>query len=146
MKHINMQRGASVTVIAIIIATLALIAFYGYKSMSAPLLNTQWSWEYSDTPEGKVSAPDGDAFVITLGEDGRVTSTTDCNSMSGSFASDGEILSFGPFAMTKMYCEGSLEGEYARQLSLVASHVIEGRELKLVLLKDAGTMIFTKVR
>ena len=64
--------------------------------------------------------------------------------MTGRFTVNGEILSFGPFATTKMYCAGSLEAEYARQLGLTASHIIQGPELRLILLKDAGTMVFTR--
>lgn len=110
--------------------------------MSEALLEDgSWVWLYSELPGGKmVTAPLG-KFVLTL-KDGDASSTTDCNAMRGSYVRDGEILSFTPFASTKMYCEGSVETEYARQIGLTTSHTISSNQLRLILNRDAGVMVF----
>lgn len=146
----------TITIVVTILALLV-VGFYALNSYiynekqnggeieTASLLeNTEWEWSYTTLLSGKkVSSPNKDKFVLFL-KDGKVTSSTDCNSMSGNYVKDGEVLSFTPFASTKMYCEGSLEGEYSRQLGLTNSYVISGDELRLNLNRDYGTMIFNK--
>jgi len=116
-------------------------------SSTNPILGTEWSWLRTIVPEGSMTpAPAGNRFILTFNHDMRVNSTTDCNGLSGMFVVDGEVLSFSPLLSTKMACaDTSLETEYARQLGLTASYVIEGDELRLNLVKDAGTMIFTRL-
>lgn len=109
------------------------------------LIGGGWTWVRTELPGGEVmQAPAGGKFVLSLDEDGLAASTTDCNQMSGGYVKDEEVLSFKPFAMTKMYCEGSQEGVYAQQLAQTGSYVIEGNELRLILLRDAGTMVFVR--
>ncbi len=104
-----------------------------------------WTWVRTELADGDVTeAPAGGQFVLSLDEDGRVASATDCNSMAGSYVMDGDMLTFGPFAMTKMYCEGSMEGVYAEQLSRTASYAVEEGNLSLLLADGAGVMTFTR--
>ncbi len=113
---------------------------------NSALVGTKWSWVKTTLSTGAtVQAPAGNKFVLTLKSDKTVQSTTDCNSLGGNYVLDGEVLSFGPFVQTMMYCEGSKEADYSRQLSLTSSYVIAGDELKLNLYKDYGTMIFKKI-
>lgn len=106
---------------------------------------TTWEWVYTELLSGNtLNAPEGGQFVLSFTDDGKVNSTTDCNNMFGSYVRDGEVLSFSPFAMTKKYCEGSLESEYAQQLSLTNSFVINDDELSLILNRDFGVMLFTR--
>ncbi|KND48803.1 MAG: hypothetical protein AB198_01125 [Parcubacteria bacterium C7867-003] len=108
------------------------------------LENTEWEWDYTQIlPGKKVVTPERGKFILFL-KDGKVTSTTDCNSMSGQYVKDGEVLSFTPFTSTKMYCAGSLESEYSRQIGLTNSYTIAGNELRLILNRDAGIMVFKK--
>lgn len=109
------------------------------------LIGGGWTWVRTELPDGKtMDAPAGGQFVLSFDEDGLAASTTDCNQMSGSYTKSDDALTFGAFAMTKMYCEGSMEGEYARQLALTSSHAIEGDTLRLVLGENGGTMVFTR--
>jgi heat shock protein HslJ len=106
---------------------------------------TSWEWVQTANADGTVTKPaDSSKFVLTFSGD-VFSSTTDCNSMRGALAVDGEVLSMGQIASTKMFCEGSLEGEYAQDLQLVGSHQISGDTLTLIQLKDAGTMTFAKI-
>jgi|GEM_PF-1960709 len=111
------------------------------------LENEEWVWLYTELQDGeRVTAPEGGQFVISFdSETGRVTSRTDCNSLAGIFSANGEVLSMGEFISTKMYCEGSMEGVYAEQLTLVNSFIIEGEMLRLMLDRDYGVMVFKKI-
>ncbi len=116
------------------------------NSPAAPGVDgTRWEWRQTVNADGTVTKPaDPSKFVITFSGD-TFSSTTDCNSMRGLLAVDGEVMSMGQIASTKMFCEGSLEVEYAQDLQLVGSHQISGDTLTLIQLKDAGTMTFARV-
>lgn len=112
----------------------------------ADLFGASWSWQYTDHVDGtRVTAPAGDRFVLSFDGHGRVTSTTDCNNLGGSVSIDGEVISMGQFISTLMYCEGSVESQYAADLGLVNSYAIDGDTLRFNLNRDYGTMIFTRV-
>jgi len=84
-----------------------------------------------------------DAFTLTFKEDGMVYGTTDCNNFSGSYTIDGENLTFGPMASTKMFCEGSQETIFMQMLGRTASYFFD-KENSLVLLPKTGSafMVF----
>ncbi len=109
------------------------------------LLGTKWTWVKSTDPlessTDDIKAPEG-KFVLTFYKDLTLTSTSDCNSIGGKYIVDGEVLSIGQLYATEMSCENSIELFYTKQLGRVASHVISGDELKLILIKDSGTMTF----
>src|SRR3989344_3477332 len=114
------------------------------QNQSLELEDNEWVWLYTELQNGqKVTAPEGNEFVISFdSKAGRIVSRTDCNSLSGIFAKDGEVLSMGEFVSTKMYCEGSMEGVYVDHLALVNSFVIEGKTLRLIQNRDYGVMVF----
>jgi L-ascorbate metabolism protein UlaG (beta-lactamase superfamily)/heat shock protein HslJ len=104
-----------------------------------------WVWVRTILPNDEVmEAPVGGKFVLTFDEDGQLSSSTDCNYLSSGYVKDEEVLSIGPVGMTKMYCEGSKDSAYAEQLGRAASHVIDGDELRIILVRDAGTMVFSR--
>jgi heat shock protein HslJ len=107
----------------------------------------RWAWVRTDMLNGSyILAPIGDKFILTFDRDGNVGSSTDCNGLGGNYVFNGEILSFGPFIQTLMYCEGSMESEYSKQLSLTSSYTIFGNELRLNLNRDYGVMTFKRVQ
>lgn len=113
--------------------------------VNAPLVGTEWVWLHTELPNGDlVSTEKRESFVLKLHEDKSVTSTTDCNSLSGTYIQNGEALSFPPFAMTKMYCEGSFDTDYAKQLERAASHQIIENRMYINLGGNAGKMVFEK--
>ncbi len=114
---------------------------------SSSIDNTEWTWLYTRLGTGAmVNAPAGGKFVLKFGGEGEMTSTTDCNHLGGKYARNGEVLSFGSFFSTLMYCEGSLEQQYSSQLQLTNSFSIRGNELHLNLNRDFGTMVFARKR
>ncbi len=109
-------------------------------------LSGSWIWQSSVDASGETIVPsDPNRFVITFTDEGRLSSTTDCNSISGSYIKNEEVISVGPLTSTLMGCmEETLESEYSAQLALATSHSIEGNTLKIILVKDAGVMTFTR--
>ncbi len=109
---------------------------------SSTLTNRSWVWQESTLLDGTAVRPNDDSFVLRFHENLSYDSTTDCNSLSGTYVTDAEVLSLASPVITEMFCEGSKEGEYVSQLVLTNSYVIEGDTLRLNLNRDFGTMLF----
>jgi len=105
-----------------------------------------WMWQNSTTQiGGTISPPNPNKFVINFTEEGRLSSTTDCNNIAGSFIKNEEVISIGQLVSTEMACEGDiLEAKYAEQLSLASSYSIKDNVLTIILVKDAGKMNFIR--
>jgi heat shock protein HslJ len=111
-----------------------------------------WIWKETHNWQGPDSLIDGKivpskpgAFTITFNKDGTVSGTTDCNSFSGTYILDEKILgrvTFGPFALTKMFCEGSQEIEYIAMLR--ESHFSIGENNLYLETDNIKTVIFDK--
>lgn len=104
--------------------------------VSSPILQT-WIWKATDKKDGTVITAKDEAFVLSFSPDQTYTSTGDCNSFSGTFIVDHEVLSLSPAVGTMMFCEGSQETEYITELARVNSFVIEGTQLRLNLADDS---------
>ncbi len=105
----------------------------------------KWIWIsalYNDEREVKPKKPD--VFALTFEENGRFSATTDCNSLSGQYAtSTGNQIVFSNMMQTKMYCEGSDETEFVQFLSNTSSfHFTSKGELILDLKFDSGSVVF----
>ncbi len=102
-----------------------------------------WKWVRTQMSDGALDSPrQPDAFTITLGADGNVTGTTDCNRFFGAYTLQDNQISFGPLASTKMFCEGSQETTFLKALSQVRSFLTVEKQLVLELEMDSGQMIF----
>ncbi|MES3031291.1 MAG: META domain-containing protein [Patescibacteria group bacterium] len=148
-------------VILIILAVLAIVFLKPKQDEVTPKLpagstppidislvaDKEWVWEKTVLSTGSTTAPKVPGkFTITLASDTQVSGTTDCNNFSGIYMVGTEgILTFGPFAMTKMYCEGSQEAEFTGELAKVQSFTLTDGNLSLMLEGGEGTMIFTKI-
>lgn len=112
------------------------------------LVGKKWLWVRTDLPQGKQIGPNPTnkkPFVLEFQSNKTFSSTTDCNSVSGVYSIDGEVLSLGKMVSTLMACpEGTRESDYTTGLSRVASYAIVSDELRLILWKDLGVMIFKK--
>lgn len=110
----------------------------------ATLAGTRWVWQKTTLKSGDVVPPNPQQFVITFHPQGQFSTSTDCNSGSGDYKEQGEILTIGPIATTEMACSGKiLEQAYYAQLQNVATFSIEGNKLTLTL-KNEGVMRFLK--
>lgn len=114
-----------------------------------PLLANGWYWKETryNNDEIVVAASPAD-FLLTFMEDGRVSVATDCNNGSGSYQTEGNMVTFGPMATTKMACPGETqETEYLSMLNEIQSYFVdEETNLILQLKYDSGVMIFMPAR
>lgn len=114
------------------------------QEADAPSLTSQyWTWEESLYNDGRRIVPRAaGAFTISFTKDGTMSVTTDCNSGFGTYAAEGDRLSFGSVGLTKKFCEGSQEQEFVGTLAHVSGYHF-GPEGQLILdLKfDSGSVI-----
>lgn len=89
----------------------------------------------------------GSAAFLQFGDDGRVSGSGGCNSIGGSFTSEGGKLSFGnDFVSTMMACEASImatEQDLLAALPEVAGHSLAGGVLTLSDAAGAEVATFT---
>ncbi len=122
---------------------MPVVASDGKKPPSpSPLIGTTWVWK--ETVEGDVdTVAKNDLFVLSFTES-EVRSTTDCNSLSGTYLTADNNITFSSFAMTEMYCEGSLEASYAADLGKAQQFTVLGTALTLTI-GDGNEMRFMKM-
>lgn len=100
----------------------------------------------SDDAIGTVHPDDSSKYVMQLGADGRATLRLDCNRGTGRWeASAPNRITFPPFAMTRAMCPpGSLDTRVARELGYVRSYILQGDQLRLILMADGGSQLWTR--
>jgi heat shock protein HslJ len=103
-----------------------------------------WTWIGAIEGDGTEIVPrSAGAFTLTFGTDGAFSATTDCNRLGGIYAVSGDRLTFANLLATRMYCDGSQEGEFAALLQRVATYRFDSRgRLILSLELDGGTVTF----
>ena len=103
-----------------------------------------WTWvqtQYNN--DTKLVPQKADAFTLTFDGDGSVSATTDCNSMNGTYELDGNQITFGAMAMTRMFCPESQEQDFAKMFEEIQSYFFTTRgELIFEFKFDGGTAIF----
>ena len=110
---------------------------------SDELVGPTWQWQGS-APKGggavEVAAPE--RYTLNFQAGGRVLLRADCNRGSGGYEVNGQSMTMGPAATTKMGCPpGSRDSEFLRELATVTTYAINGNELVLTL-RDGGIMRF----
>jgi para-nitrobenzyl esterase len=113
----------------------------------ALLTATLWAWQGTQMRDGTRVAPDApERYTLLFQPGGQVSVRADCNRGSASYLLNGNALSFGPIALTKMLCPpGSRDAEFLRQLGAVAAQSFRGYELTFTL-GDGAIMLFTTTR
>lgn len=111
----------------------------GKKGVS--VRGTNWVWQSIQSGDIKTEVKNPSVFILTLDAEGRFTSTTDCNSVTGSYVLEGESLTFKDMASTLMYCDGSQENIYTQGLGKVSMYRVEGNTL-ILSLTDKREMVF----
>lgn len=103
-----------------------------------------WNWISALYNDGREIKPKtAGAFTLTLGNDGRFSATTDCNTMSGDYKAVGNTISFGTISSTKKYCAGSQESDFATLLrDAQLYHFTSRGELVVDFKFDSGSVIF----
>jgi heat shock protein HslJ len=105
----------------------------------------QWKWEYAINSVGTEIRPKDSAdFILTLTPEGRLTSTTDCNTASGSYIRNENVINIGPLMSTKKACEGEVfESLYLTYLSLASTYQIQDNTLTVYMVNNSGLMVFS---
>ena len=118
------------------------------EATSAPaageLTANPWVWQQTQMNDDTVKQPaTSGAFVLTLAEDGSAGATTDCNTFSGSYTTEGNQITVELPAATMMACpEGAQEQEFIADLTSVTSYLFADGNLVLELPFDSGGMSF----
>lgn len=82
-------------------------------------------------------------FTLTFKDKNVFSATTDCNNVGGEYSVNGNLLSFSRMFSTKMYCEGSQEGDFVKMLGEVHNYMITPKEILILGLKfDSGSALF----
>lgn len=103
---------------------------------------TTWRWIRVTYADGITVEPrDPDAFTLTLGADGGLSATTDCNRVSGRYEVRGSELRVSSLAATRMHCEGAQEALFTAMLDSVASYRFTSRGELVLGLEANGTTI-----
>lgn len=108
------------------------------------LTSKSWTWVQSNMVPDITTTPSKEgAFTATFGTDGRLVLGTDCNSGNAGYtAGDDGSLTIDPIASTMMYCEGSAETAYFKQIQTAKSYEIKDNQLMINLQGDTGVMVF----
>jgi len=71
----------------------------------AALSETRWLvTSYNNGKEALVSPLAGSEITLLFGADGMVSGSTGCNNYSASYTLEGDALTIGPAAVTRMMC------------------------------------------
>lgn len=85
---------------------------------SAPFVGPVWQWNATTFAAGSIDqVPDPSLYTIHFNGDGTYSGNADCNSISGTYAVNGNKLQIKPGASTLMACPpGSLDTQFTTQL------------------------------
>lgn len=110
------------------------------------LAGNTWVWQDSTRADGTTLVPNKPGvFTLEFNAEGNVRGTTDCNGFSGSYTQADVRLESGPFAMTKMFCEGSQETEFINLVTGATTIAIEeSTPATLTITSPAGVSRLTK--
>ena len=84
--------------------------------------------------DGAMTAPIPETPLFAVFEDGTVAGSSGCNSYNGSYEIDGNSMTIGPLATTRMACTPELlaqETLYLELLAQVDSYEVNGDELTM---------------
>ena len=114
-----------------------------------PLVGPTWQLSgYNQGDNAFVSVLAGTQITALFGADGSVTGSAGCNSYVGQVQVDGNSLSIGPLATTRMMCgepQGVMEQEtaYLEALSTVTGYRIQGSALQLLAADGAAVATYS---
>jgi heat shock protein HslJ len=103
-----------------------------------------WTWIHTLYSDGTTVAPQKtSAFTIKFSANGTFSATTDCNSVSGGYSTNGTNITFGTMTSTLMYCTASQQAQFTKMLSESQNYLFTSKgELVLNLKMDSGTVVF----
>ncbi|MGD8466818.1 MAG: META domain-containing protein, partial [Anaerolineae bacterium] len=107
------------------------------------LEGANWVLESYLGERGELTAVLSDSTITAHFREGQVQGNAGCNSYFGSYERDGDRLTFGPLAMTEMYCQPQAlmdqEGAYLSVLASAGSYQIADDRLQMY--DDNGELV-----
>lgn len=102
-----------------------------------------WKWVSTTLRDGtKVMPKLAGEFGVTFDEIGRFSVDTDCNTMGGEYTTEDDSITMSDMISTMMYCEGSMEGEFAAYLNDAEEYQFTTRGELIILMKEGkGTVL-----
>ena len=87
-------------------------------------------------PQNKpiAAVPDANS-ALTIGQDGKISGSVGCNTLSGTFSASGDQITFGPIASTMMACADPVmvqEGNVLNILTGTAKFTLENNRLTII--------------
>lgn len=124
-------------------ADLGWMRFSRAASDSARIIGL-WQWQGTLMNDGTAIVPtDPSRYTLELMPDGRAAIRADCNTGNGPYATKDNLITLGPFALTRALCPpGSLDTRFVRQLESIVSYLVIDGDLILELPFDSGGMRF----
>jgi heat shock protein HslJ len=113
------------------------------QQVSAALTGVTWqATNYNNGKQAVVNVLDGTEITALFAEDGTLSGKAGCNNYTASYTVDGNQISIGPGATTRMMCAepaGIMEQEaaYVAALETAATYTIQGDVLELRTAEDA---------
>ena len=138
-----MGGGSRVGRVALAVLALSLGACNGGTT---GLVGPTWGWtRLTETaPLAHLEVPDPASYTLTFAEDGSFQAVADCNTVAGTYETDGDEITLVPGPSTLVACpEGSLGDRFVSLLHTVSTFAVDGDELTLHLEDAAGEMGFT---
>jgi len=91
--------------------------------VASELLDLEWVIVAVDGSAVEADSAGRAPTLLLRGEERQATGLAGCNRFSGAYRWVGDSLSFGPLAMTRMFCEGrmELESRYGQALTAVTT-------------------------
>lgn len=109
------------------------------------ITNIRWQWAglIGNSSADQSVVPKKERYTLEFLPDGVYYISTDCNSGSGNYTTDGRNLTIGPGMITLVYCgEYSLEPQYLSLLNSVTSMALEDGQLLLSVGNNSEKMLF----
>jgi heat shock protein HslJ len=106
-------------------------------------------WRLASIVEDDVTRtpPEGAVITLNLGRDGKASGTSGCNSYSGAYETQGEIIKFGALTTTLIACVDpaltSFEGLYLGDLYRAQLFEKRDNQLTLTFADGKGRLVFT---
>jgi heat shock protein HslJ len=111
------------------------------------LVGPTWSAiNYNNGKEAVVSVINGTEITAVFGSDGTLTGSASCNTYNATYQVNGDAITIGPAASTRMFCgepAGLMDQEaaYLQALSMVKTYTVEGN--RLTLFGENGNILVT---
>jgi heat shock protein HslJ len=131
-----------IAIVSLGIASLSLAcATGGGNTAPAPFEKTRWALTSLGPQEIPIPPTQTEPFLVFGGEPGRVVGSGGCNRLAGSYEKDGDKLTFGPLASTKMACATGMETEDAFHQALAKTTTFTINADDELELRDSGNAL-----